>query len=240
MQPLTPPKHVAIIMDGNGRWAERRGLPRIKGHETGVQRAEDVVRFASKYGVEYLTLYAFSKENWQRPQAEVHFLMGLLSHYLDKSLEEFRKNNVIFRCIGRTADLPGDVQRKIARNIAETRQHTGLTVIIALSYSSRMEIVDACRALAEEAVKGQIDPASIDEQAVSSRLYTAGIPDPDLLVRTSGEMRISNFLLWQISYAELYVTEKLWPDFDEAEFEKAVKDYQKRDRRYGRTRQAVP
>ncbi len=226
-------------MDGNGRWAERQGFPRIKGHEIGVQRVEDLIRFASNYGVQYITLYAFSKENWQRPQAEVLFLMGLLSLYLDKSLEDFRKNNVIFKVIGRTADLPKDVQKKIERNMAETAKNTGLTVIVALSYSSRVEIVDACRKIAAEAYSGKLNPENVTEDMISSRLYTAGIPDPDLLVRTSGEMRISNFLLWQISYAELYVTEKLWPEFDEKEFEKAILDFQKRERRFGRTGQAA-
>lgn len=226
-------------MDGNGRWAERQGYPRIKGHEIGVQRVENLIRFASKYGVEYITLYAFSKENWQRPQAEVHFLMGTLSHYLDKSLEDFRKNNVVFRSIGRTSDLPKDVQKKIARNTAETANNTGLVVNVALSYSSRLEIVDACRKIVDDTAAGKLNPADIDEDAISSRLYTAGTPDPDLLIRTSGEMRISNFLLWQISYAELYITDKLWPEFDEAEFEKAVLDFQKRERRFGRTSPAV-
>ncbi len=233
MQP-TPPRHVAIIMDGNGRWAERQGLPRIKGHEVGVQRVEEITRLASKYGVKYLTLYAFSKENWQRPGAEVSFLMGLLSHYLDKSLADFKKDKVRFRVIGRTSDLPADIQKKIARNTAETQHFTENNIIVALSYSSRLEIVDACRKIAEKTAAGILKPEAITEDTLADNLYTAGVPDPDLLIRTSGEMRVSNFLLWQISYTELYVTEKLWPEFGENEFQKAILDFQKRERRFGK------
>lgn len=231
------PKHVAIIMDGNGRWAERRGFPRVKGHEAGVRRVEEIIRVAPKLGVKFLTFYTFSKENWNRPKLEVDFLMTLLSLELDKKLEEFKKNNVIFKVIGRVEDLSPEVQKKIERNIRETSVNTGLTVIMALSYSSRLEIVDACKAIAQKAVKGTINPEVIDEKMVSDHLYTQGIPDPDLLIRTSGEMRISNFLLWQISYSEFYVTDKCWPDFDEAEFEKSLKEYQKRERRFGLTGQ---
>ena len=231
------PQHVAIIMDGNGRWAERRGFPRIKGHEAGVQRVEEIIRVAPKFGVKYLTFYTFSKENWNRPKLEVDFLMSLLSRELDKKLEEFKKNNVIFKVIGRIEDLSAEVQKKIERNIRETSVNTGLTVIMALSYSSRLEIVDACRALAEKAMSGTLKPETIDEKMISDHLYTRGIPDPDLLIRTSGEMRISNFLLWQISYSEFYVTEKCWPEFDEAEFGKSLQEYQKRDRRFGLTAQ---
>ncbi len=231
------PKHVAIIMDGNGRWAERRGFPRIKGHEAGVQRVEEIIRIAPKFGVKFLTFYTFSKENWNRPKLEVDFLMALLSRELDKKLEEFQKNNVIFRVIGKTEDLSAEVQRKIERNIRETSANTGLTVILALSYSSRVEIADACRAIAEKTVKGALKPEEINEKTISDHLYTSGIPDPDLLIRTSGEMRISNFLLWQISYSEFYVTEKCWPEFNETEFEKSLQEYQKRERRFGLTGQ---
>lgn len=231
------PTHVAVIMDGNGRWAERKGLPRVKGHEAGVRRVEDLIRIAAKRGLRYITFYTFSKENWNRPKLEVDFLMGLLSIELDKKLEEFKSNNIIFKVIGSVEDLPEEVRSKIERNIRETASNTGLTVIMALSYSSRFEIVKACRALAEKAARGVLKPEAISEEMVSSHLYTGGIPDPDLLVRTSGEMRVSNFLLWQISYAEFYVTEKCWPDFDEAEFDKALAEYAKRDRRFGLTGQ---
>lgn len=231
------PTHVAVIMDGNGRWAERRGLPRIKGHEMGVQRVEELIRLAAKRGLRYITFYTFSKENWNRPKLEVDFLMGLLSLELDKKLEEFKKNNIIFRVIGSVEDLSAEVRGKIERNVRETSSNTGLTVIMALSYSSRLEIVNACRAIAEKAAQGVLKPEAVSEEMVSSHLYTRGIPDPDLLVRTSGEMRVSNFLLWQISYTEFYVTEKCWPDFDETEFEKALTEYAKRDRRFGLTSQ---
>ena len=222
-------------MDGNGRWAEQKGLLRIKGHEVGVERVEEIMRVAPNHGVKYLTLYAFSKENWQRPKQEVAFLMELLSNYLDRKREELKKNNVIFNAIGDLADLPEKVQKKIARNMEETRKNTGLVTTFAFSYSSRFEIATACRKIAEEAMAGKIKPADIQEDTLSRHMYTANLPDPDLLIRTSGEMRISNFLLWQISYAELYVTERFWPEFSEEEFIKALQDYQKRERRFGRT-----
>ncbi len=229
------PLHIAIIMDGNGRWAQARGLPRIRGHEVGVERVEDTIRLCPKYGVKYLTLYAFSKENWARPKPEVTFLMNLLSDYLDRKKEELMKNNVVFNAIGRIQDLPEIIQKKIAEVKNYTGENTGLTATFAFSYSSRLEITDACRALAEEAKAGKLDPRNISEKMIQSHLYTKNLPDPDLLIRTSGEMRISNFLLWQISYTELYVTEKYWPDFTEEEFVKAIREYQKRERRFGRT-----
>ena len=233
------PNHVAIIMDGNGRWAQKKGLPRIAGHEVGVQRVEEIIEIAPKYGVQYLTLYAFSKENWQRPPAEVTFLMELLGSYLDSKMQRLIDNNVIFNAIGDIKDLPPKNQEKIARLTEKTKHNTGLTATLAFSYSSRFEIKEACRRIAEKAAAGSLKPGDITEQTVASHLYTANLPDPDLLVRTSGEMRISNFLLWQISYAELYVTEKLWPEFDEKEFQKALLDYQKRERRFGRTGQTA-
>ncbi len=238
MDPQQIPRHVAIIMDGNGRWAVRRGLPRIRGHQVGVDRVEDIIAYASKIGVRYLTLYAFSKENWQRPSHEVNFLMELLSVYLDQKLDEFKKNDLVFNAIGRLADLPSAIREKISRNIRETRMHRGLTVTFAFSYSSRLEILDACKAIASLVVGGSLSPEAITEQTICDHLYTAGIPDPDLLIRTSGEMRISNFLLWQISYTELYVTEVFWPDFTADQFQRAIEDYQKRERRFGKT-QAV-
>ncbi|MDP3920209.1 MAG: isoprenyl transferase [Candidatus Omnitrophota bacterium] len=229
------PAHVAIIMDGNGRWAKARGLPRIRGHQVGADRVEEIMRIAPEYGVRYLTLYAFSKENWQRPKDEVQFLMGLLSDYLDHKLEELNRNNVVFNTIGRISDMPQLIQEKIARNTEATKNNTGLVTTFAFSYSSRLEIADACRRIAREVQAGRLDAESVDEQTIQDRLYTANLPDPDLLIRTSGEMRISNFLLWQISYSELYVTDKCWPEFTREEFEKAVRDFQKRERRFGLT-----
>ena len=229
------PRHVAVIMDGNGRWAKRRGLPRIEGHRIGADRLEEVMRAAQEFGVRYLTLYAFSKENWQRPKEEVSFLMQLLSNYLDRKLPELKKNNIVFNAIGDLSDMPEEIQQKLERNRSETRANTGLTVTFAFSYSSRYEITEACRKIAEEAVKGKLDPAQITEKTISDHLYTGGLPDPDLLIRTSGEMRISNFLLWQISYAELYVTATCWPEFTREEFFKALMEYQKRERRFGLT-----
>ena len=235
-----PPEHVAVIMDGNGRWAEQRGLPRIRGHEEGGKRVEEIIRMAPDLGVKHLTLYAFSKENWQRPKPEIDFLMGLLSDYLDRKLEDMRKNNIVFRAIGRLNDLPPAIQKKIERNMKESRHNTGLHLTFAFSYSSRLEIADACRKIAEEVSQGKLSCDQISERTVADHLYTAGMPDPDLLIRTSGEMRISNFLLWQISYAELYVTKKFWPEFDREEFEKAISAYRKRERRFGRSEPLVP
>ena len=227
------PSHVAIIMDGNGRWAQKQNLPRIRGHEIGGERVEEIIRAASHYGVQYLTLYAFSKENWQRPAQEVSFLMDLLSHYLDHKLKKIRENNVRFNAIGKLTDLPGNIQKKIAYWIQETKNNTGLWATFAFSYSSRLEITEACQKIASEVAEGKLKPESIDEKTINAHLYTANLPDPDLLIRTSGEMRLSNFLLWQISYAELYVTEKYWPEFTQEEFAKAIEAYQKRERRFG-------
>jgi undecaprenyl diphosphate synthase len=229
------PLHVAIIMDGNGRWAERQGLPRIRGHQVGVERVEEILRVAPEWGVKYLTLYAFSKENWQRPKEEVSFLMDMLSWYLDQKLDEFKKNDLVFNAIGELRDLPGKIRDKIIRAMQETRTNTGLVVTFAFSYSARIEITEACRKIAQEVLQKKILPGEITEKTVSEHLYTAGLPDPDLLIRTSGEMRISNFLLWQISYTELYVTEKYWPEFTKEEFAKAMEAYQRRERRFGRT-----
>lgn len=235
METNTSPRHIAIIMDGNGRWARRQGLARIRGHQAGADRLEEIMRAAEEFGVKYLTLYAFSKENWQRPPEEVQFLMKLLSTYLDNKLPDLKKNNIIFNAIGDLKDMPEEVQAKIQRNIQETKNNTGLMVNFAFSYSSRWEITEACRSIARKAAQGVLKPEDISEQIISEHLCTAKIPDPDLLVRTSGEMRISNFLLWQISYAELYVTEKCWPEFTKEELQAAIQDYQKRERRFGRT-----
>lgn len=229
------PAHVAIIMDGNGRWAQRQGLPRVRGHQIGGDRVEEIITYAPKLGVKYLTLYAFSRENWKRPAHEIAFLMDRLSDYLDKKVPELHQNNVRFNVIGRTEELSEKIQEKIRQGMELTKNNTGLLLTIALSYSSQTEIADACKQIAEKVMQGKIALNQINEQTVASHLYTANIPDPDLLIRTSGELRVSNFLLWQISYAEIYVTEKYWPEFDEQELAKAIDVYRHRERRFGRT-----
>ena len=231
--PANLPKHAAIIMDGNGRWAKERGLPRFRGHQRGTERIRDVIEASLELGVGYLTLYAFSKENWVRPKEEVDFLMDLLSRYLDQELPKLKENEIRFNTIGCRTDLPPVIQQKLERNIQETRHYKRLVLTLALSYSGRVEISQACRNIARKVKAGEIDPESVNEATVQQELYTADLPDPDLLIRTSGELRVSNFLLWQISYAEIYVTEKLWPDFTKEEFVKAIEAYQKRKRRFG-------
>jgi len=233
------PRHVAIIMDGNGRWASGRGLPRIEGHRRGKDAVRAVVESARRLGIPYLSLYAFSSENWNRPQDEVNGLMGLLRRYLVSELRKMMKNQIRLVAIGNLKKLPRDVQEALRRNMEATRHNTGMTVVLAVSYGGREEITDAMRALAREVSRGTLDPEQICEEMVSGRLSTAGIPDPDLLIRTSGEMRISNFLLWQIAYAELYITPTLWPDFKEAEFVAALAHYQNRERRFGRTPEQI-
>lgn len=220
-------------MDGNGRWAQQRKLPRVEGHRIGSERVEEVIQAASEAGVRYLTFYAFSKENWNRPKQEVDFLMKLLEHNLDRKASFFHKHKIAFRQIGDLEDFSPGLREKLKRMTAETQVYQGLTAIFALSYSSREEIVRACRRLAEKAVAGKIRPGEISQETLSADLYTAGIPDPDLLIRTSGEMRISNFLLWQISYAELYVTDIFWPDFGKESFWAALEAYGRRERRFG-------
>ena len=233
-QPKNIPRHVAIIMDGNGRWAKGRGLPRIQGHRAGAESVREVVRTAGEMGVEYLTLYAFSIENWHRPKTEVTALMRLLEFYLKREVAELDKMNVRLAAIGRLHDLPSSAHRQLDKAIAALSKNTGLTLVLALSYSGRAEIVDAVRAIASEVKAGTLQVADIDDGVIDRHLYTRNVPDPDLLVRTSGELRVSNFLLWQISYAEIYVTDTLWPDFRRAEFSKALDDYSKRHRRFGR------
>ena len=233
LEPEHLPGHVAIIMDGNGRWARERGLSRIRGHRAGVESIRVIVRAAGEIGIRFLTLYAFSAENWKRPKREVSSLMGLLKRFLKREERELNKNNVRLRTIGRIHGLPGDVQEWIARVEKSTSNNTGLTLVLALNYGSKTEIEDAVRAIAGRCVRGEIVPEDIDEELVSRNLYTAGMPDPDLLIRTSGEMRISNFLLWQVSYAELYVTPVYWPDFRRHHFVKALLEYQNRERRFG-------
>jgi len=227
------PRHIAIIMDGNGRWAQQRHLPRIAGHRKGVKAAREIIETCSKLQLPCLTLYAFSLENWRRPQAEVDFLMRLLREYLKRELPTIQKNNIRLLFIGRSAQLPEAVQRDIAEAMRSTSRNTGMRLAVALNYGGRAELVDAFNRMLEHVRGNGLAAFQADEQAISGYLYTAGLPDPDLLIRTSGEMRVSNFLLWQIAYAELYVTETLWPDFSRARLLDALLDYQKRERRYG-------
>jgi undecaprenyl diphosphate synthase len=228
-----PPRHIAIIMDGNGRWAHERGLPRLKGHERGAESVRAVTEECVALGVDFLTLYAFSTENWKRPGEEVSGLWVLLEHFLDLELPTMMKNGVRLRAIGRTKELPEQTQRRLAEAIAATANNPATTLILALNYSSRTELADAARALCAKAAAGQLDPASVTPEVLAAELYTAEYPDPDLLIRTSGELRLSNFLLWQLSYAEFYITPKLWPDFDKEDLRAAVYEFQKRQRRFG-------
>ena len=228
------PAHVAIIMDGNGRWAKERGLPRVEGHRRGAESVRAVLRCASSLGFGHLTLYAFSVENWNRPKAEVNTLMKFLARYLKTERDEMNDNNVRLRAIGQLDRLPGFVREQLDATIASLDANTGTTLNLALSYGGRTELVDAARSLAAKAQSGELAPADIDEQMFAAHLYTADTPDPDLLIRTSGEMRVSNFLLWQISYAEMVVTERLWPDFGEADFCAALEVFADRDRRFGK------
>ena len=228
------PRHVAIIMDGNGRWAQQRGLPRVAGHRAGVKSVREAVKAALDLGIPVLTLYAFSQENWKRPQEEVSVLMGLLDHFLDKEIKNLVKQGVQFRALGRIEALPPKVQKKLAEAVEQTAANTKLIFNIALNYGSRTEILDAVREVLHEAQSdASLLNGGLDEAYFSERLYTRGLPDPDLLIRTSGEMRLSNFLLWQLSYAEIYITKKNWPDFHKQDLVKAVRDYQKRERRFG-------
>jgi undecaprenyl diphosphate synthase len=228
------PHHVAVIMDGNGRWATQRGLPRIAGHTQGVTAVRNVARAAGEVGIRFLTLYAFSSENWNRPRQEVSTLMSLLERSIDRELPELMARNVRFRVIGRPNGVPGAVKRGIEHVVQTTATNTGLTLVMAFNYGGRDELIDACRALAREVEAGRLRPEQIDEARVSRALYTEDLPDPDLLIRTSGEMRVSNFLLWQIAYTELWVTPTLWPDFGPRELYLALSEFQQRDRRFGR------
>jgi undecaprenyl diphosphate synthase len=227
------PRHIAIIMDGNGRWAQARGLPRIAGHRQGAEAVRRTVRAAGELGIPYLTLFGFSSENWKRPLAEIDDLMGLLRHYLRGEIAELHQNNVRLRVIGDRERLASDIVTLIANAETLTRNNTGVNLTIALSYGGRAEIVAAVRAIATGAVDGRLSPEAIDEAVISRHLFTVGIPDPDLLIRTSGEQRISNFLLWQCAYSELVFTKTLWPDFGQADLEQAIADFGGRERRYG-------
>jgi len=227
------PQHVAVIMDGNGRWARERHLPRVEGHRRGAESAKTIIRTAGEVGIKYLTLYAFSVENWNRPKDEVAALMKYLIHYLKAETPDLNKNNVRLEAIGQIHRLPENVQEQLKKSIATLSKNNGLTLVLALSYGGRTEIVDAVRAIAREVKTGKLAPDAITEETFSQHLYTRNYPDPDLLIRTSGEMRVSNFLLWQISYAELVVTPTLWPDFRKLQFFAALEDYAKRHRRFG-------
>ena len=234
LDPTRLPEHIAIIMDGNGRWANRRSLPRVAGHSAGVGPVRSTVETCARLGVRVLTLYAFSEENWKRPRGEVETLWRLLRYYLKKELPNLQRNGVRLQAIGRLDALPAPVRRELESVVEATSGNRRLLVNLAINYSGRSEILDAVNAIIEKARRaGRLDALHVDEQLLGANLYTAASPDPDLLIRTSGEMRISNFLLWQIAYSELYVTETLWPDFNRAELLKAILDYQKRDRRYG-------
>ncbi len=228
------PRHVAVIMDGNGRWAKRRGMPRIMGHRKGVDVLKSLLRCCRDWGIGALTAYAFSTENWGRPSEEVEFLMTLFERVLRQELREMMQEDVRIQFAGNLSSLPPTLQEEIDRAQEATRGNTGIRFTIATNYGGRQEIVQACRAIATQVQQGLLQPADIDEATMERHLYTAGICDPDLLIRTSGEMRLSNFLLWQMAYAEIYVTETLWPDFDRAQFHQALTDYQQRERRFGK------
>ncbi len=227
------PRHVAIIMDGNGRWAKQRNQPRIVGHRAGARSVREVVNECNRLGIRYLTLYSFSTENWKRPDDEIRGLMDLCVEYLVKERRELAENNIRFLQIGRREGLPAAVLDELDQTTAMTRTGTGLTLCLALNYSSRTEITDAMRSIALDVQAGRLDPDAIQEATISERLYTAGLPDPDLLVRTAGELRVSNYLLWQISYAEIHVTDVFWPDFRIDDLHRALRDYASRDRRFG-------
>ena len=225
------PRHIAIIMDGNGRWAKRRRLPRIAGHRAGIRAVRQAVEASARVGVPYLTLYAFSVENWKRPHTEVKLLMSLLRQYLKKEIDELNRQNIRLEVIGRIHELPPPVVEDLQNTMEKTRANTGMRLVLALNYGARAELVDAVQELLEKSK--QNGALKVDEAMLSDHLYTRGFPDPDLLIRTSGELRLSNFLLWQVAYAELWVTETLWPDFTQKDLFQAIIDFQKRERRYG-------
>jgi undecaprenyl diphosphate synthase len=228
------PRHIAIIMDGNGRWAKGKNLPRIQGHRAGVQTAKEIVKTCAQLKIEVLTLYAFSIENWKRPRSETNALMMLLEEFIQEQLQELIKNNIQFRPIGRLQGLPSSVQQKLQQAVEATKNNSGLVLALALNYGGRSEIVDAIKRLIKDVEVGLLKKEDVDEGFLSRYLYTGDLPDPDLLIRTSGEMRISNFLLWQLAYAELWVTPTLWPDFSRQDLYQAIYEYQQRERRFGR------
>jgi undecaprenyl diphosphate synthase len=230
------PQQVAVIMDGNGRWAGKRGFPRMMGHRKGVEALKALLRCCQDWGISGLTAYAFSTENWGRPTEEVDFLMTLFERVLQRELAEMMQEKVRIRFVGNLTALPESLQRAIAQAMAQTEENTGIEFTVATNYGGRQEIISACRAIAQQVQQGELTPDAIDEHCFAQHLYTADLPDPDLLIRTSGEMRLSNFLLWQLAYAEIYVTDTLWPDFDRVAFHQALRSYQQRDRRFGKIR----
>jgi undecaprenyl diphosphate synthase len=227
------PRHIAVIMDGNGRWAQQRGLPRVEGHRRGVKTVRWMVEECARLGLEQLTLYCFSHENWKRPQRELDYLMSLLEQFLVEERAEIMRQDIVFSMIGRRPGLSDGVLREVDKSTRCSAANTGMRLCLAVNYGGRQELVDACRDIARLAMQGQIDPTQIDETTVSNHLYTSGMPDPDLLIRTAGEMRISNYLLWQISYAELWVTSTCWPEFRKPDLLAALRDFAARDRRFG-------
>jgi undecaprenyl diphosphate synthase len=233
LDPARLPRHVAIIMDGNGRWAQQRGLPRIEGHRRGVASVRSTIEESCRLGIEQLTLFCLSTENWKRPQEEIEFLMALLHEYLLAERAEIMEQNIRFTTIGRRDELPATVLKEMDENISMSRGNTGTTLCLAINYSGRSELVDTVKSLALQVKAGTLLPEDIDETTINDALYTANMPEPDLLIRTAGEMRVSNFLLWQISYAELWVTHKCWPDFDAGTLQEALRDFGRRERRFG-------
>jgi undecaprenyl diphosphate synthase len=233
LDPARLPQHIAIIMDGNGRWARAQGKERVEGHARGAKSVDVVTEECCRLGIGQLTLYCLSSENWKRPKPEIDFLMALLKQYLLAERQKILDQNIRFTVIGRRDGLPEEVLAEIDENVRLTKDNTGLTLCLAINYGSRAEIVDAVRAIAERAKRGELAPGRIDEATISESLYTAGMPDPDLLIRTAGEMRVSNYLLWQISYAELWVTPRFWPEFDAALLHAALRDFARRERRFG-------
>ena len=232
------PNHVAVIMDGNGRWAKQRNLPRIEGHRQGANTLKEMLRYCKDLGIATLTAYAFSTENWGRPHTEVSFLMGLFERLLKRELKEMEAEAVCINFIGDLSPLPPSLQQQMQHSMARTKNNQGVYFNVAINYGSRHEMVQACQAIAQKVQQGELLPEEIDENSISQSLYTAAIGDPDLLIRTSGEMRLSNFLLWQLAYTEIYVTDTLWPDFDRSQFDRALQAYQQRDRRFGKVSRA--
>ena len=236
INPAQLPQHVAVIMDGNGRWAKQRGLPRIEGHRRGANTLKEMLRYCKDLGIQTLTAYAFSTENWGRPTGEVNFLMTLFERLLQKELKEMEEEEVCINFIGDLTPLPQSLQQEMRLSMERTQNNQGVFFNVAINYGSRHEMINACRAIAEKVQQGELSADSIDDATISQHLYTSASPDPDLLIRTSGEMRLSNFLLWQLAYTEIYVTDTLWPDFDRAQFDRALEAFQQRDRRFGKVK----